>query len=1413
MKRAITGIAAASLALGAFAPAAFAATTYTPYKTTIVVNGQTLSNPYAFAFSDGSNNTTYIPIYYVGKALEAAGFKQTWTGNTWVLSTNTKTDFSSIQVGTGNASIVVNGQLVKKVNTHVAKDPAGGPNAVATTYMPIYYVDQIFQAAGITFSWDGKTWSVSSPQSQPAQTTQLNLSPITVKGQSVGNGSDSSPAIAVVNNSITFTTQVTDANGNPVSGQAVQFLVSTTNNITAKDGSGNILNSASLSAPIVIGNKTFNDYYTVPVDASGNASIQFTSTASSNYPLYVVGQLPAPLNGQYVRTAPATAQWGLPGTLVLSPMYSSSSQPDQLNFSSSSNPKAGLVAMVATVLPSAGSTASVAGQQVKFTVSAANTSPVGTPGTPNVFITDATGQTVTNGGVVQPLGPGAGFGQQVTYVATTDQNGQAVMYLNSNQVTQNSVPITGQSVMAQVWAQLVNGGSSQGSSYLQWQYTGVPAKVANLTPSNVLNSPVLTDQNRENATSGSSLTIAGQVQDAAGNPVANAQLVIVDANLATGQYTGADGTDSWVDSSGNKHPFNGSSFILTQSDANGNFQFTVSDTVNSQQQQNKQYYYVYYAPSTTGVVPGQQLPTGLQPLNVVGGNAIAVSWEPGTSVGAIGTSGSTLNTSYSSLSDIPTESVKGRMAGDNRDVYFAPYNSNAQQITPGQYPQDQLQYTLTLTQGFTFNKVIGVNVDSSAGTQSGGSNNLLNYLAQNFPSYYNQLAGNVYDVTSVSYTDQFSTSGEQATITSVSGYVFNSAGQATPFTFSGLSMPVTSYFPGNAKVNTSNYPSFNTNINGGTATVNINVQVYDYALSSGNQAQGGASGTATIQFVPASASTSLGVASDETTLMNYGPLLSAMAGLPNTVTLQGTAWQTDSGAKKTTSFITAPFTNDGNITVMSTIPQGGLQYNLQSDYKNKHRFHAIDGVVVPDEEQYAVSVSVLQNGSVQVNGQQLWQVPAGQNVVAYGLQNGTLYVLAQSQTNAASYTLYTVGGTTDTGYSDNAVHSNGQLTQVATFNAPPAYTSGVPQALGYTIDASGHLNVKWTNSSGVAKVSTDSTNAYANAAGLTLTPVEVVTADVVSEYTDNVNFTVSANGQNATATVQFTSPTGASNGNVSAVQFAPSNIVAQGGNTQQVTLTAMDINGNPLANQIITLAPSSSLNGLWITAVNGVGLQSSVNMSPPGSSANYTTEPTPIPLWNIGSGVLDYTTVSMPGTVVASGLGSSSEFIQLTTNTNGQVQLTLQDGAVTYAGLSNGVPTLQASQAIAINNALLQAYGPNGPSGSVSEAGHMTITWGGAPGSGSTGGSGGTGQNTAWLSNASAKYDGLLETNVQATVVSGVTSVSIFDQTNNTMLNNSATPSNGQLNVNVIGAAKGDTLVLTPYEGSTAGTPVNVTVQ
>ncbi|SHK55633.1 beta strand repeat-containing protein [Alicyclobacillus tolerans] len=1286
MKRALTGIAAASVVLGMAVPTAFAAnySHATWHQETIKVGSSSIGFKGFDAVYAGTQ-TNYMPIYYLIEMLQKDGYQASWNGVNKVFSITTPSgvnvDMSQFSnPGQGTASIYLNGTLVQMTDSVVMKDPASHVN---TTYMPVYFLLKVLQAIGAASQsdWNGnaETLNLVAP-SRTTVTGTDSLSPIAVTGQTVGNGSDQSPAVASVNNAVTFSTTVTDANGNPVSaGTIVQFLVSTTNNLTVTDGSGNVLNSATLSAPIVIGNKTYDAYYSAPVGANGVASLEVTSNASTtNEPLYVVAQLPAESNGQYIRSNAATAEWGLPGTLVLAPLWGNQSNPDQLNFSTSSNPTQGMIPVVATLLPESGSSSSVAGKQVKFTVSASTT----TSGvTPSVFITDSNGVNVLDNGIV--TAGNNSYGSSVVYTATTNSNGQAIMYLNSNVPTQNNVPVNGAQVMAQVSAELVNGGSAEGDSYFQWQAQSQPAQIANISPADVLNSNSLSDKNREVAVSGSKLTISGQVQDAAGNPVPNVPLIVTDAPITS--TIGADGTDSYV-MDGQTYTFSNSSFDMITSDANGNFSFTVSDTVNPQEAHVKDTYYIYYAPATAGVVEGQQLPTnGLTLLTVAGsGNngGLEVSWEPGTSVAAMGIQGGPLNSSYASLSDVPQGgTINGAVAQSNVGVHFGPYTQNGQEILPAQFPEDTLTYQLTVPQGYTMNQAFGgLQIDSS-----GPNSIVLQALKNTTSNLYNTLSQLPFDVTGLNVQVNYATSTMY--LQSVQGYYYSnntSSATVTPFSYDftngGSNQGYEIMNPNSnsqpwfstdyqAAVNTSNWAYSSSNINGGTATLNVNVQVSDGQLQSGDQAQGGAAGSENIQFSSDSGVASLGLTVNQTGLQEYQPLIDTNSGLPSSMSIQGSAWDpTGQFLRPQTemSFVVAPFNNYVNL---AEIPQSGLDYTISSDGKADDSINDIDGMQISGSDgNFSTNVVVSQDGKVTANGQTVFDPNKyGLTSILGYSSDGSGYVIGE---NSSGDIVVTNGTNTVTGPALSSFLSTGSVSN-------PTMLTGDPMLVGASVKGSSiYLTYISGNQQEVTFSATATSSSNSNSVTENFTPIQAVTVGAWGRYSGTYTYTVTEGSQKATVTAEVTSPSGS----VSSALFTPRNIVGTPDQPTNVTMTVMDEDGNPLPNADVSIIPTESpLQNVWITAVNGVALSSSVPM---GSNSTSESEPTPVPLWNIGSGVIDYSSVNLPGAITATGLGSSSPVLTLTTNSQGQISLTLQDGGVTYAGLSSasgGYGVLQTS--------------------------------------------------------------------------------------------------------------------------------------
>ncbi|QSO51142.1 hypothetical protein JZ785_20135 [Alicyclobacillus curvatus] len=164
MKRQLTGIAAAALALGMMAPAAFAATTTSTVhgQGSITVNGTTVSQPFIRVGMDSGNQTSFIGVWYLGQAVKAAGGTYTWDYATKTFNMNIPgVDASKLSVsggvGTGNTTIQINGVTVKMVNSYAWQDPAGGKSDI-TTFVPLYYIGNVFAALGDGASWNGTTF-------------------------------------------------------------------------------------------------------------------------------------------------------------------------------------------------------------------------------------------------------------------------------------------------------------------------------------------------------------------------------------------------------------------------------------------------------------------------------------------------------------------------------------------------------------------------------------------------------------------------------------------------------------------------------------------------------------------------------------------------------------------------------------------------------------------------------------------------------------------------------------------------------------------------------------------------------------------------------------------------------------------------------------------------------------------------------------------------------------------------------------------------------------------------------------------------------------------------------------------------------------------------------------------------------
>ncbi|WDL95301.1 beta strand repeat-containing protein [Alicyclobacillus sp. ALC3] len=133
------------------------------YDRVIEVNGQVFSLSPSMVY----NQTTYMPIWYVQNVLKLAGVNAAWNGNLnrWDLSVNTGSGaFAGVTphliFNNHGTPVYVNGVLVLHAPTVAHRDPTDG---VLTTYMPIWYVQQVLTELGIVTTWNGHVWNFLLP--------------------------------------------------------------------------------------------------------------------------------------------------------------------------------------------------------------------------------------------------------------------------------------------------------------------------------------------------------------------------------------------------------------------------------------------------------------------------------------------------------------------------------------------------------------------------------------------------------------------------------------------------------------------------------------------------------------------------------------------------------------------------------------------------------------------------------------------------------------------------------------------------------------------------------------------------------------------------------------------------------------------------------------------------------------------------------------------------------------------------------------------------------------------------------------------------------------------------------------------------------------------------------------------------
>lgn len=1158
---------------------------------------------------------------------------------------------SPIVLTDANGSDAATG-IKSKLTANAVVTALGGSTVVTDTVLG--------QIAGITVT----------PTPPVGDTTPVTIGAVSVTGQKVGTGAKATPAVALVNAGITVAATVS---GTSAANANITYLVTSSNNITAKDLNGNTLVDTTLNSPVIIGNDTFNASYSVPADASGNVKATFTSTASSQKTFNVVIEAPFSNAGQPVQSDVSSIEWGAPGTTVLSPVYASN-DPDSLNFSTSGAAKQGLVPIVATMLPADGSDTVVSGQAIKFTMTNSGKS----TSNANAFYTDATGSTMLASGAVV----GKGGTSSVTYVANTDADGQALVYINSNLPADNGVASLGSIMNVGVQAQLVDGGGSSTTGYYEWKAVSQPSKVANVTPSAMLNATGLegggtvTNDSAETATSGSQLTIGGTLQDAAGNPVKGVTIAIQDYNVTAGESSNNVQNDAFVAADGTTKLFSAVDYPTVTTDSNGNWSVVVTADVPVTQSilSSITKYYAFYVPPTIAISSGQSLPNTVTSLTFVGnsnsGNFIDLVWQQGQTAQTIGVSHNSLMPNYTSLSDVPQTMKFSNVVGDDEEMYAAAYNQTGTIIAPAsgnQFDEYALTYDLTAPVGIYFDKLGSsvLPVDSVHGSIG------------RITATYTQVTGLV--VNAMYYSDGTVVDPATAGIMPyATGYAdaYDGSGQLHFYLDSDQTSAV---------------------VTSGTAgSVNINMSAYSNTSALGvidtNHAQGSASGTINAAFTASNTIGSLGVAGDLLGINNYAPLMQGNAAPPATVTVAGVALPDGNkyDPNSNSSFVVAPF---NSYPAIATIPSQGLTLSLNADKNGK--ISNVDGYTLASTPTN-VSVNVNSFGEVSVNNVKLWAVTSGYKVVGYlpGATQGSVTLIEQNTVTPTMFTAYAV---TTVGSAGIGIGS----WTLPTTSLPGNYEG----FLGFNV--SGGQLQPIVASVGAAPFSVGTATTAPDGAYAPITAVKAYASDKYSEVV-NITVTNSLNSQTATVTTNFT----AMSGGLVAIRTNPSSVNAVMGGSSTITITAQDAYGNPIASQSLYVGTGPSMAGLWITQVNNTPITGSVNMGTTSSTSMQTIN-TPVPLFSVAK---------TPAYVSATGTGltayqlNTTPIVSLTTGVDGTVAITVVDGNVNYVpntATSTSTNSYDVDPGTNITNQALTFYSDIAKT-SAGRLGSVQVNWSGA---------------------------------------------------------------------------------------------------
>ncbi|MFD1674810.1 hypothetical protein [Alicyclobacillus fodiniaquatilis] len=162
--------------ISGYVPAVHAKMIQTVYTapTQLVLNGKDESNPVHLVRRESvkSEPTSWLPIWYLFGTLTNLSIHSTWNGHDWnlTLPSSMPVDWSNPpkkSTNSSDVSIEINGTPVEYAPRYAYRDSSGHK---MTSYIPIWYLMQALKRVGITSTWDGTSWSMTTEESTPHAT-------------------------------------------------------------------------------------------------------------------------------------------------------------------------------------------------------------------------------------------------------------------------------------------------------------------------------------------------------------------------------------------------------------------------------------------------------------------------------------------------------------------------------------------------------------------------------------------------------------------------------------------------------------------------------------------------------------------------------------------------------------------------------------------------------------------------------------------------------------------------------------------------------------------------------------------------------------------------------------------------------------------------------------------------------------------------------------------------------------------------------------------------------------------------------------------------------------------------------------------------------------------------------------------